>query len=136
MHRTFHAVSHVRTPLLVRVFSLVLLIGLGLSYSSADDVNAIVQRWTDANRRDFEAAQRYNYFERIRDGDESKTYAVTMLLGTPYKQLVRDAGKPVEDETRLQQANASEQARREGESPDERRHRIAKYEKDREHAHR
>src|SRR5579862_9303051 len=51
-------------------------------------VDTVVQRWTAASRADFDAAPRYDYRERIRTEDGSKTYDVTMLFGTPYQRLI------------------------------------------------
>ncbi len=136
MHCTFQVASNGRPWRFLLLFSLTLLVGLPVPQPAAEDVAAIVRRWAEANRRDFEAAPRYSYFERIRNSDGTKTYAVTMLLGTPYKQLVLDGGQRVEDDKKLAQSNAAERARRAAESPDEHHHRLEDYQKDRERAHR
>jgi hypothetical protein len=102
------------------------------------DVATIVRQWTDANRADFKAALEYNFSETIRNDDGVKTYDVTMLFGTPYKRLVRVDGKPLsaEDQRKETEKFERERASRAAESPDDRAHRIADFESDRERAHR
>jgi uncharacterized membrane protein len=117
----------------------VLLLGSpAIGSTATPGVNTIVQRWTEANRRDFEAMPHYRYFERIRDDDGTKTYEITMLFGRPYKRLVSEDGKALPDDERRHQEDAFDEARREraAESPDQRQERIAEYLKSREDAHR
>jgi len=42
----------------------------------------------EANERDWQAAPKYNYFERDQIGAGTKTYQVLMILGSPYHRLV------------------------------------------------
>jgi hypothetical protein len=113
-------------------------IGLAAQRDRGVSVAAIVARWTAANRVDFDAAQTYNYSERIRDDDGTKTYAVTMLSGTPYKRLVQVDGKPLSAGDRRDEDErfAREQRDRAEESPDEHAHRVAEYRQTRTRAHR
>jgi hypothetical protein len=106
--------------------------------NSVDDVETIVRRWTEANRADFAAAAHYGYVERIRTDDGTKTYRVTLLLGTPYRRLIEEDGKPLSPSDSQQQAQDLEDARRQriSESPNDRARRLADYERSREHAHR
>jgi len=116
----------------LRLLGLALLLGSVPRPPAAEDVHAIVQRWTDASRRNFDAAQRYSYVETIRNDDGAKTYVVTMLVGCPYRRLVQGDGHSLEDE----QNEALEQARqkRARESPDERQRRLTEYQKNRKRA--
>jgi len=125
----------------IGTLSLALLLATGgsdLSTANGRDVQTIVQRWTAANRADFEAAAHYNYSERVHDDDGTRTYAVVMLYGSPYRQLVKNNGQPLSADDRRKEADALQKARRERaqESPEDRADRIHEYEKDREHAHR
>jgi hypothetical protein len=106
--------------------------------SDPPDVKTIVERWTAANRADFDAAPHYNYVERVRDDDGTKTYDVTMLFGSPYKRLLKQDGMPLDEEEQRRQSDEFGRTRREraGESPGERAQRIADYDKKREQAHR
>ena len=106
--------------------------------SDAPDVNTIVERWTAANRADFDAAPHYDYVERVRDDDGTKTYDVTMLFGSPYKRLLRQDGMALDEDEQRRQNEELGKARREREveSPEERAERIADYRKTREQAQR
>ena len=102
------------------------------------DVETIVQRWTAANRADFAAAQHYGYVERIRTDDGTKTYEVTLLLGTPYRRLIEADGTALSPSDAEQQERELEDARHERatESAEERARRVADYQQSRERAHR
>jgi hypothetical protein len=117
---------------------LLLMIAPGGAARSMLDGDTIVRRSTAANRTDWAAAPDYAYMERTRDDDGTKTYDVTMILGSSYKRLVKDgdtllsATEQAKEERKLR----AEAAKREAESPDERTNRIAEYQKQREQAHR
>ncbi len=102
------------------------------------DGDTIVRRSTDANRADWAAASDYAYMERIRNDDGTKTYDVTMILGSSYKRLVKDGDTllPVAEQAREEWKLSAEITKREAESPEERARRIAEYQKQRERAHR
>jgi len=105
---------------------------------TAPDVATILERWAAANHRDFDAAPQYSYSERARDQDGTKVYEVTPLLGSPYKRLVEKDGRSLTGDQQKQQDGDFEQARREreAESAEERRKRIADFEKGRNRARR
>ena len=97
------------------------------------DVQQIIQRSVAANQADFKAAVNFNWKERDNDGKVSKTYQVTMIEGTPYNRLLAVNGKPLSkaqeaEELRKQQQTTAE---RRAESPEQRRKRIEKFEKER-----
>lgn len=100
---------------------------------SAQDIAAIIQRSVEANNRDWAAVPEFDNYERDRDKNGDKTYAVTMLFGSPYNRLVAANGRPLspaqqkEEEKKYQNAVAH----REHESPEQRKERIAKYEAER-----
>ena len=102
------------------------------------DVSTFLQRWTAANRADFEAASAYDYSERDRDDDGTRTYDVSMLFGTPYKRLVLADDRPLSDSDRRKQDEQFQRARAEraAESPEDRARRIAEYQKSRARARR
>jgi len=102
------------------------------------NANVIVQRWTAALRKEFDAAPQYGYTERIQNDDGRKVYEVTMLYGTPYKRLIRMDGKALEahEERKEERRLAFARAERARESPEDRAHRIADYRKDFDRAHR
>jgi hypothetical protein len=120
----------------LQLVSVALLFAIPVPQHAVDDVGAIVQRWTEANRRNFEQAQRYGYLERIRTDAGTKVYAMTMLLGSPYKQLIENDGESLKDAQQRMHAEVLERERREAESPDDHRDRIDSYQKNRRRAHR
>ena len=101
------------------------------------DVNAIIQKSVAANQADFKAAPQYSYREREKTADGDKTHDVIMIGGSPYERLLAVDGKPISAEDAAKEQQKLDQARkaRKAESPDQRRQRIAKYEKDRQRDH-
>jgi hypothetical protein len=97
----------------------------------------IIQRSVEANNRDLAAAPQFDWTERDRNKDGDKTYAVTMLFGSPYNRLIAIDGHPLDPEKQAEEQKKFEQekADREHESPDKRAERIAKYEKDQKRDH-
>ena len=97
----------------------------------------IIQRSIEVNRRDWDAAPSYDYVQRERDGDKSKTYERIMLAGSRYERLVAVDDKPLsaDDEAKEQHRFQKAIAQRQQESPDERKERIGKYQNeiDRDH---
>jgi len=121
------------------ILTTLLLLALAPDGSTASaDVSTILQRWTAANRADYEAAPGYDYSERDRDDDGTRTYDVTMLFGSPYKRLVLVDDKPLSDDDRRKQDEQFQRARndRSAESPEDRARRIAEYQKSRARARR
>jgi hypothetical protein len=99
------------------------------------DVETIIQRSVDANALDWKAAPDYDYVECDRQpGGGTKTYEELMILGSPYERLVAVNGKPLSPEPQAQEQQKLEATvvERQKESPQGRRQRIAKYEKERE----
>jgi hypothetical protein len=99
------------------------------------DVETIIQRSVEANAVDWKAAPGYDYVERDRQqGGGTKTYEELMILGSPYERLIAVNGKPLSPEQQAQEQQKLEATvvERQKESPQGRRQRIAKYEKERE----
>lgn len=102
-------------------------------FAAAQDVASIVRQSEEANSRDWAAAPEFDNSERDHTKDGDKTYAVTMLDGSPYERLIAVNGhdlsdaKKQEQETKYQDAVAE----RRHESPEERSKRIAKYQAER-----
>ena len=99
------------------------------------DVETIIQRSVQANAADWKAAPDYDYIERDRQpGGGTKTSEELMILGTPYERLIAVNGKPLSPEQQAQEQQKLEATvvERQKESPQGRRQRIAKYEKERE----
>ena len=93
----------------------------------------IVQRSAEVNLRDWDAASGFDYFERRRDGEKTKTYDITMLAGSRYARLVAvdDKALSPQDEAKEKQRFEAEAARRNQESAKERSDRIGQYQKER-----
>jgi len=93
----------------------------------------IIQLSSEVNQKDWDAASEYDYFERKRDGENTKTYNVTMLEGSRYSRLVAIDDKPMsaEDEGKEKQRFEVEAARRHQEGAKERSERIGRYQKER-----
>jgi hypothetical protein len=102
--------------------------------NSTIDITSIVQqsaRVTEADRR---ASFEYDFSETDWEPDDShKTYAVRMLYGSPYRQLIAiDATSLPRDEQQEEQHKLREEiSRRAHESPEQRAHRIAEYDNER-----
>src|SRR5258708_30087661 len=96
----------------------------GISGSTQQlDPTEIIQRSAEINRRDWDAAPTYDYFQRERDGEKIKTSEVIMLAGSRYYRLVAVDDKPLsaEDEAKAQQRFQKAIAqRREGKPPETR----------------
>jgi len=96
-------------------------------------VEKIIANSVAANQRDFKAKDHYNWKERDRDGNGSKTSQVTMIHGTPYYRLIAVNGKPLSPAQEAQEKKKQQKAtaERAAESPQQRRDRIEKFEKER-----
>jgi hypothetical protein len=101
------------------------------------DPRVIIEKSVAANKRNFQAAPQYCYRERDKTADSDKTYDVIMIEGSPYQRLVAVNGKPISAEDAAKEKQKLEQARKErnAESPQQRRDRVDKYEKDRARDH-
>ena len=96
------------------------------------DPNDIIQQSVGASHRNLTMAPEFDYFERQLKSDGSKTYAVTMMNGTPYRRLTEMNGQPLsaDDRRREQQKEDAARAARAHEGPDERAKRLDKYARD------
>ncbi len=107
---------------------------------SAQELGAkeIIQRSVEVNRRDWDLAPGYDYIQRERDGEKTKTYEEIMLAGSRYERLIaiNDKPLPAADEAKQRRRFQKAVAEQQQESPDERQERVGKYQKeiDRDHA--
>lgn len=97
------------------------------------DVATIIGKSVEANARDWAANPQFDYYERDRTSQGSKTFQVTMLYGSPYERLVEINGEKLRPAAEFAQQRKFRQvlAQRRAESAQQRRARIAKYEADR-----
>lgn len=104
---------------------------------SVPDVQTIIKKSVAANEADWKAAPNYSYRERDRVSSGTKTYEVTMIEGSPYRRLVAMNEEPLPPEAEANERRKLERviAQRRAESPEQRRSRIAQYEKDRKRDH-
>ncbi len=97
------------------------------------DAAGIVSRSVAANAADWNAAPQYDFTERDRVGAGTRTYRVTMILGSPYQELTEVNGKPLSTPDRQRERRNLEEvvSKRRAESAADRSARIADYERDR-----
>jgi hypothetical protein len=110
----------------------------GPGFAQEPDAHTIIQKSVEANMRDWEAAPRYDFFERDLDPKGgSKTYDVRMILGSPYNRLIaiNDRPLPVEQQAEEQTKFNEMLEERKNESDSERKSRVAEYEKERKRDH-
>ncbi len=100
-------------------------------------VASIIRQSTEANQRDWDAAPEFNDYERDRNKNGDKTYAVNMLYGSPYERLIAVNGHRLSSSEQKDEQGKYEKvvADRQHESPEERSQRIAKYEAERKRDH-
>jgi len=105
--------------------------------SAQDEVASIIRQSTEANDRDWAAAPGFDSSERDRTKVGDKTYAVTMLDGSPYQRLIAVNGHELDADKQQQEQKKYQDAvtQRQHESPDKRSERIAKYQADRKRDH-
>jgi hypothetical protein len=103
------------------------------SATAQEDVAAIIRRSSEANNRDWSAVPEFDNYERDRNKDGDKTYAVTMLYGSPYQRLIEVNGHPLPAAEQKQEQEKYDKAvaERQHESPEKRSQRIAKYQVER-----
>jgi hypothetical protein len=118
---------------IVVIRALSVLLFLCLLASAQDNAASIVQKSAEANKRDWAAGLQFDDCERDRDKDSDKTYAVTMLFGSPYQRLVAVNGRPLQPAQQRQELKKFEEAKaqRRRESPQQRSQRISKYQVER-----
>lgn len=107
-------------------------------FAAAQDVAGIIRQSTEANNRDWAAAPEFDNSERDHTKDGDKTYAVTMLEGSPYQRLIAVNGHNLnaarqKEEQKKYQDTVTE---RQHESAEKKSERIKKYqaERDRDHS--
>ena len=118
-----------------RAFTITLL--CSITASAGDNVATIIQRSVEANNRDWDAAPQFDCSEQDQGPDGSKTYAVTMLYGSPYQRLIAVNGKRLSAEKDAEEQKKFEKvlSERRDESPEKKSARIAKYEAERKRDH-
>lgn len=115
------------------LFLFVLLL-FSASYSGANAQtapSARIHRSAEATLADWKQVTDYDYCVSVRNGGHVRTYAASILEGSPFEQLVATDGIPVSPE-RLREESAAipvERQRRGRESTEERDRRIAQYDK-------
>jgi hypothetical protein len=109
----------------------------GGSAMGQNDANTIIQRSVEANKRDWDAAPKFDCSELDRTHDGTKTYEDTMILGSPYQRLIAVNGKPLTPTRAAEEKRKLENtiSERKNESPQKRAERIAKYEDERKRDH-
>jgi hypothetical protein len=107
--------------------------GLSALLHGALDVNSIVQKSVVANNRDWEAAPQFNFSETDQVDGGTKTFEISMILGSPYQRLTAINGKPLSEAAAQKERDKENQAlaERSRESSRERARRIAKYDAER-----
>ncbi len=101
----------------------------------------IIRRSVAANEKDWNEAPSFSHrdrtIEKKADETSDRTYAVSMMEGSPYRKLVAIDGQPLSAARQHQedQKERHELARRRSESAAERDARIRKYQKDRDQDH-
>jgi hypothetical protein len=101
------------------------------------DAQTIIERSVEANNRDWAAAPHYDYFKRVHENGDTKTYHVLMIRGSSYQQLVSVNGNPLPPDQQQEEKRKLEQATEERSAESESQHaqRVAKYEKERQRDH-
>lgn len=107
------------------------------SANSAPPATTIIQRSVQAIQKDWQALPQYDKFERDLDNHGSKTYQILMILGSPYRRLVKVNGAPLSPDDQKKEQDKLNRAVEDRcqESPSDRQHRIADYRKSRERDH-
>jgi hypothetical protein len=133
VHRCREALWHASRSLLV----FVLPAALFCAARNQPDINTIIERSVAANDKDFEAGPQFNYKERDRESNTTKTFQVTMIDGSPYQRLLAVNGKPLSKEQAADEWKKQEHAaaERRAQSPEQRNKRIADYSKERKRDH-
>ena len=93
----------------------------------------IIAKSAAITQSDYKAYPKYSHTERDRDGASDKTFRVKMIDGSPYQELIAINGRPLSEAQQQQEQNKLRQeiAKRDAETPEARRQRIANYERDR-----
>jgi hypothetical protein len=100
---------------------------------SGAHTNYIVRQSASVTEADRKVNDEYDYYQTDLESDGShKTYAVRMLYGSPYEELVAIDGKPLPPDQHQEEQRKlwKEVSRRKHESPDEHAQRVAEYQKE------
>lgn len=97
----------------------------------------IIQRSVQANDADWASAPHYDHFETDYEIGGARTYAVIMIEGSPYQQLIEVNGEPLSPAQKAAELQKLELAiaQRQSESLAQRSARILKFAKDRSRDH-
>lgn len=103
------------------------------AYAQDLSIPEIIQKSVVVNAADFKAATNFNWIEIDQTAKGLKKFRVTMIEGTPYYRLIGINGKPLSPEEDAQEQRKLQLviAHRRSETPEERRERIEKFEKER-----
>jgi len=113
-------------------------LGLWSNFATAqEDVSSIIRQSAEANNRDWAAVPKFDNSERDHNKGGDKTYAVTMLYGSPYERLIAVNGRALSpsQQREAQKKYETAAAERQRESAEARSQRIAKYEAGRKRDH-
>ena len=101
------------------------------------DIKTIVEKSVAANDKDFEAAPQFDYKEKDREANGTKTFQVTMIDGSPYQRLLATNGHALSTAQAADERKKEEQvaAERRAQTPEQRNKRIADYAKERKRDH-
>ena len=116
----------------------IVIVALAAACSAQYNADAIIQRSVAANAADWSAAPDYEYLERdVQQKGGTKTFKELVILGSPYELLIAVNGNALSPEQQKQEQAKLEAAvvERQGESPQARAQRIAKYEAERKRDH-
>ena len=102
------------------------------SLAQSLDAEDIVRRSVELTKKDWKQTPDYDYFERDQEPGHTKTYEVSMILGSRYRRLVEIDGKPLPPDLAARQEELLQQTRtdREHESPQQRQTRVDRYKKE------
>ena len=103
------------------------------AHAQTPNLQEIIAKSAAIQKRDFEAADHYNWKERDKTPEGSKAYQVTMIEGTPYYRLIAENGQPLPHDREREELKKEQQEiqKRRSESSDARRERIAKHQRER-----
>ena len=104
---------------------------VGPATAVIQDAQEIIQNSVVATHKNWAIAAQFDRCERDTTDAGAKTYAVTMILGSPYYRLTAIDEKPVSDDDRQRADHDEDAARaaRASEAQDERARRVTKYER-------
>lgn len=116
------------------VLALLLFGRLSDPVAAEPDVSSIVQHSVTATHMDWTAFPSYSFHEEDRENGGSRTFAVSMILGSPYRRLIAVNDRPLSPSDQEQQQRRMEEAiaKRRVETPSERAERTEEYRKGRE----